>query len=153
MIKSIFHTASCCLVLISSQLLFVPTYAQIKNVPPTRNVPPTPTSTPAPSRMNRTLIVGEWSEPGKCEQTRYVYTANNRYMLMEKQGMSWKTLYKGIYTFNQGYIQIAEGSNMGATTLVVKRLTSSTLQAEIPPTAEDNNSKPELINYVKCPRP
>lgn len=43
------------------------------------------------------LLVGEWSAPGECDRSRYVFTQAGEYLWMRNLDSRWQTAYKGIY--------------------------------------------------------
>ncbi|HLO89122.1 MAG TPA: hypothetical protein VK203_29515 [Nostocaceae cyanobacterium] len=48
--------------------------------------------------FNFSLIVGEWSEKGKCNSSRYVFTKDGRYQSLFREKGRWNLFFNGNYT-------------------------------------------------------
>lgn len=107
--------------------------------------------------VDRNLLVGEWSKPGQCSKSRFIYTSDGRYMRIEKNGTNWRTIYNGIYVTSPGRtnaVVIAEGLNMGGEIIDIRELTPTTYKGEwqVPLSESISVSKPEdtSFSYVRC---
>jgi hypothetical protein len=114
--------------------------------------------------VDYSLLVGEWSEPGACNRTRYIYTLDNRYFLLKKKGGEWTTEYAGIYIpllnhqlafleeGNTGAIRILDKPGTAGFIFTVRQLTPTIYKSEL---YSDSNGESESIgekyNWVKCP--
>jgi hypothetical protein len=117
----------------------------------------TQTTLAAMTKINRNLLIGEWSEPGKCNQTRLIYTRNGQFINMEKKKGVWQTLYRGIYVTSPqqpNSIIIGDGPNMGGYLVDIHELTSRTLKGEWNDNASEgltfDNPEDAKFSYVRC---
>jgi hypothetical protein len=92
---------------------------------------PTPTlheGALAQKNIDFSLLIGEWSEQGKCNTTRYIFTQDERYQFIEKSQGKWKTLFNGIYvTKSPNVVVIGETQDTGGDSLEISKLTQTTL--------------------------
>lgn len=44
------------------------------------------------------LVVGEWSEPGKCQSDRFVFTSNGYFRVISRKADRWTTSFNSTYT-------------------------------------------------------
>ena len=102
------------------------------------------------------LLIGEWSAPGMCDEERYVYTANGRYLLLEKAAddPTWQTVYEGVYVVKPELeaVVIAEGMNMGGfifKTIKLNDTTYRSLELEDPYTSREDD-KSEISIRERC---
>lgn len=51
----------------------------------------------AQNRLNLSLIVGEWSEKGKFNSSRYVFTQDGYYQLVFREKGKWRIFFNGTY--------------------------------------------------------
>jgi hypothetical protein len=111
-----------------------------------------PNTTKASKKINPALLVGEWSQSGKCNSERFIYTSNGKYIWRKKQGRRWKNQYEGIYVFKDGIIVVADGLNMGGAQINIFSLTSKSFIGKWVATEELTFENPEdaKINYTRC---
>lgn len=114
-------------------------------------------SNAASPSVNKSLLVGEWSNPGECQKTRFIYTADGEYLWVEKNGNEWHTVYNGIYIIKPeipNAVVIAEGSNMGGDVIDIKELSPTSYKGEwnLEMSEGLNFDHPEdrAFSYVKC---
>ena len=107
--------------------------------------------------FNREFLIGEWSKPGECNKTRFIYTADGRYIWLEKNGTIWRNLYNGIYVTSPTRLNslvIAEGPNMGGEIIEIQELTRTTYKGEWKlQLSEDGNAENKqdvAFSYVRC---
>ena len=58
---------------------------------------PTTVNAQKSHNIDLSLIVGEWSEKGKCNFSRYVFTKNGKYQSFFKENGKWKLHFNGNY--------------------------------------------------------
>lgn len=111
----------------------------------------------AMTKINQSLLIGEWSQPGKCNQSRFIYTRNGQYIWMQKKNGRWDTSYRGIYVTSPqqpNSIIISDGPNMGGSVVDIRELTRRTLKGEWNANASEGLTfdKPEdaKFSYVRC---
>ncbi|OKH39595.1 hypothetical protein NIES2119_04770 [[Phormidium ambiguum] IAM M-71] len=111
----------------------------------------------AMTKINQSLLIGEWSQPGKCNQSRFIYTRNGQYISMEKKKGRWQTLYRGIYLTSPQQpdsIIIGDGPNMGGYLVDINELTRNTLKGEWNVNASEgltfDNPEDAKFSYVRC---
>ncbi|WP_193982715.1 hypothetical protein [[Phormidium] sp. LEGE 05292] len=111
----------------------------------------------AMTKFNQSLLIGEWSTPGKCNQTRFIYTRKGQYIWMQKKNGFWQTSYQGIYVTspqNPNSIIIGDGPNMGGSVVDIRELTRSTLKGEWNVNASEgltfDNPEDAKFSYVRC---
>lgn len=116
------------------------------------------------------LLIGEWSDLGDCNKTRFIFTQDNHYFWLEKQSGSWQTLYDGAYGIPGaeymsevqrsspeaiGAVVVGEGFNTGGSTLEIHELTQSTFIGEWRVDMNDElsfeNPEDALVNFERCP--
>ncbi len=114
-------------------------------------------STAASPSVNKSLLVGEWSNSGECEKSRFIYTADGEYMWVEKDGDEWHTVYNGIYLIKPeipNTVVIAEGPNMGGDVIDIKELNRTNYKGEwnLEMSEGLNFDHPEdrIFSYVRC---
>lgn len=111
----------------------------------------------AMTKINQSLLIGEWSKPGQCNQSRFIYTRNGEYIWMQKKNGRWQTSYKGIYLAspqNPNSIIIGDGPNMGGSVVDIRELTRSTLKGEWNANASEgltfDNPEDAKFSHVRC---
>ena len=83
----------------------------------------------AQNRIDISLLVGEWSEKGKCNSSRYVFTKNGRFQTLAKKTGRWKTFFNGTYTRkNSNSLSLTDKQFVD--TLVISSLTAKSLSAK-----------------------
>lgn len=109
-------------------------------------------TTKASKKINTALLVGEWSQSGKCNLERFIYTSDGKYIWRKKEARTWRNQYKGIYMFQDRKVVVADGPNMGGAEINISSLTSKSFIGEWVATEELTFENPEdaKINYVKC---
>lgn len=109
------------------------------------------------TKINQSLLIGEWSQPGKCDRSRFIYTRNGQYISMEKKKGRWQTLYRGIYVTSPqqpNSIIIGDAPNMGGYLVDINELTRNTLKGEWNVNASEgltfDNPEDAKFSYVRC---
>jgi hypothetical protein len=51
-----------------------------------------------PTNINLSLIIGVWSDKGKCSSKRYIFTKNGKYQSFFKEKGKFKLFFNGSYT-------------------------------------------------------
>jgi hypothetical protein len=78
--------------------------------------------------INFSLLVGEWSERGKCNALRYIFMRNGRYQRLERKHGEWKTVFDGIYVpRGPDEVNFGETNETGEDNLKISKLTQTTL--------------------------
>jgi len=114
------------------------------------------------AKADYSLLIGEWSEPGACNQMRYVYTADRRYMWMEKKKGSWTTNFEGIYVplnntnlETPGAVIISERANQGGNYVEIHKLNQTTYSGmwntKLSEGLSFDNPDDAFFAYVRCP--
>ncbi|MEH2108465.1 hypothetical protein [Nostoc sp.] len=108
--------------------------------------------TKASKTINSALLIGEWSQAGKCNYERFIYTSNGKYIWRKKEGRRWKNQYQGIYVFKNGILIVADGPNTGGAQINIYSLTRKSFIGTWVATEELTFENPEdaKINYTKC---
>lgn len=111
----------------------------------------------AMTKINQSLLIGEWSQPGKCNQSRFIYTRNGQYIWMQKKNGGWQSSYRGIYVTSPqqpNSIIIGDGPNMGGSVVDIHELTRSSLKGEWNANASEgltfDNPEDAKFSYVRC---
>lgn len=111
----------------------------------------------AMTKINQNLLIGEWSQPGKCDRSRFIYTRNGQYISMEKKNGRWENLYRGIYVTSPqqpNSIIIGDGPNMGGYLVDIHELTRNTLKGEWNVNASEgltfDNPEDAKFSYIRC---
>ena len=98
------------------------------------------------------LLVGEWGLSGTCDTSRYVYTADGKYTVLEKKAdNSWQTSYEGLYEVKPetDLVVIAEGEQQGGFGFSTVELTEqSYISYEVIP---GESQAGNTFEYTKCP--
>lgn len=110
------------------------------------------------TKIDFSLLTGEWSKPGQCDRDRFVYSLKNKYSWIQKKNGAWKTMYKGIYVHRpkQNSIVIGDGPNMGGAVIDIYKLTQTYYKGEWNVSASEGltieNPDDAKFSYVKCPK-
>jgi hypothetical protein len=102
------------------------------------------------------LLIGEWSESGRCGAERFIYTGNSKYIWMQKKGSIWKTSYRGIYVPKPelNSVVIADGPSMGGYVVNIYELNQTTYRGEWNTEVSDglsfDNPEDAKFTYVRC---
>ncbi|XWK88729.1 MAG: hypothetical protein U7127_01305 [Phormidium sp.] len=109
------------------------------------------------TKINQNLLIGEWSKPGQCNQSRFIYTRKGQYIWMQKKNGRWQSSYQGIYVTspqNPNSIIIGDGPNMGGSVVDIRELTRNTLKGEWNVNASEgltfDNPEDAKFSYVRC---
>ena len=96
------------------------------------------------------LLVGEWSQPGMCDTSRYVYTAEGDYTRLKKEGDGdWQTVYQGVYVVKpDNSVVIAEGTQEGGFAFNTVELTE---QNYVSQEVISGGGTQKTFSYEKCP--
>jgi hypothetical protein len=111
-------------------------------------------------------MIGEWSERGKCEASRFVFTKDGKYKWLEhKRGGEWIVHYEGVYAPDItktkgikeiGAVIIADGPSRGGYLVRFEIISSGRLKGYWDTDASDglsfDNQKDALFDYVRCGR-
>jgi hypothetical protein len=101
----------------------------------------------AQKNIDFSLLIGEWSKQGKCNTTRYIFTQDERYQLIEKSQGKWKTLFNGIYVIKSpNIVAVGETRDTGEYSVEISKLTRTSLTAIW-------NDYEEIISvsWIRCP--
>ncbi len=103
--------------------------------------------------IDLSLIVGEWSEKGKCNFSRYVFTKNEKYQSFFKENGKWKLFFNGNYSRkNNNSVTITHttpDNNTFEDLLEISSLNSKTLSGILYIAIGDD--KKEKISWRRCP--
>jgi hypothetical protein len=81
--------------------------------------------------IDLSLIVGEWSEKGKCSSNRYVFTKNGKYQEFYKERRKSKLFLHGNYTrISSNSLSIVQGNGYEAL-LEISSLNSKALLGKL----------------------
>ena len=110
------------------------------------------TTTVSAQTFDYSLLVGEWGLSGTCDTKRYVYTADGKYILLEKKtDNSWQTSYEGLYEVKPetDLVVIAEGEQQGGFVFSTVELTEQSyiFQELIPGESQAENT----FEFTRCP--
>jgi hypothetical protein len=124
----------------------------------------------AQSKINYSLLVGEWGNAQTCSKERTVFTQNGRYMWMVSENGRWKTRYSGIYfAFPQsrlarlqrespvalGAVHVGDHPNAGGNTVEIHSLTSNRYSGKWNTSWSEGlsfeNPKDAFFDFVRCP--
>ena len=103
------------------------------------------------SSIDYSFLIGEWSFPGMCDTSRYVYGEDGSYASLSKEAedSSWQTNFEGIYVIKPeaDLVVIAENHNSGGWGFKTLKLNQKTyISTEIIPGEGEGNS----FAYEKC---
>jgi len=102
----------------------------------------------AQNRFEPSLLVGEWSEAGQCNNSRHVFTSDGRYREIENQQGNWTTSFQGIYRITASdTVAIAENPNAGGIALQVSSLTQTSLSAKL---THHGYADESPVTYTRC---
>ena len=113
-------------------------------------------STPSVSAQtfDYSLLFGEWSQPGMCDEKRFIYTADGSYSVKEKvDNSNWQTTYEGIYVIKPEIdsIVISEESHQGGFLFSTLELTEWTYRSEEPISTQMGEvEQVRTFEYEKC---
>jgi hypothetical protein len=124
----------------------------------------------AQSKINYSLLFGEWGNEQTCSKERRIFTRNGRYVWMVSENGRWKTRYSGIYSpFPQsklaqlqreepialGAVYVGDHPNAGGSTMEIHSLTSNRYRGKWNTSwSEDlsfENPKDAFFDFVRCP--
>ncbi|MEM9908405.1 MAG: hypothetical protein AAF921_25615, partial [Cyanobacteria bacterium P01_D01_bin.44] len=113
------------------------------------------------------LLVGEWSAPGECDHSRYVFTQAGEYLWMRNLDSSWETAYKGIYTplspdkinefgiTSPGAIYVGDQPNAGGYTVEILALNNQQYDGfwnvQLSEGLSFENPDDAYFSYERCP--
>lgn len=98
---------------------------------------------------NFSLLVGEWSERGKCNAIRYIFKRDGRYQFLERKQGQWKTYFNGVYVPTvANMIAVSESEGTGGDGLDISKLTPTMLTGRwiIEYEYEKNST-----SWIRCP--
>ncbi|MEO1400471.1 MAG: PPC domain-containing protein [Cyanobacteria bacterium J06635_1] len=113
------------------------------------------------------LLVGEWSAPGECDRSRYVFTQDGDYLWMRNLDSSWQTAYKGIYgplspekitefgITSPGAIYVGDHPNAGSYTIEILALNEQQYDGfwnvQLSEGLSFDNPDDAYFSYERCP--
>jgi uncharacterized protein YccT (UPF0319 family) len=99
------------------------------------------------------LIVGKWSEKGKCNLSRYVFTKDGKYQSFFKENNKWKLFFNGNYTRkNNNSVTITHTTPDNTTfedVLEISSLNSKALSGTLYIAIGDDEK--EKVSWQRCP--
>ena len=101
------------------------------------------------SKIKHSLLIGQWSSPGKCNSERQIYTSNGEYFFRKRLSGKWKTTFKGIYIVKDEVIRLLLNGAMEYDDFNIKYLDTKTLKLESIPDAE-NDQDNNKFTFLKC---
>jgi hypothetical protein len=103
--------------------------------------------------IDLSLIVGEWSEKGKCNLSRYVFTTNGKYQSFFQENGKLKLLFDGNYARkNTNSVTITHttpDNNTFEDLLEISSLNTKTLSGTL--YIAIGNDEKEKILWERCP--
>lgn len=116
------------------------------------------------------LLVGEWSEPDKCSNSRTVFTQNGQYFWVQKISGTWENSYEGIYVPMErellselqagspevlNAVIVADGPNMGGAVMEVHDIAQDEFRGmwnvKWSEGLSFENPNDAFFSFVKCP--
>jgi hypothetical protein len=114
---------------------------------------PTTVNAQKSHNIDLSLIVGEWSEKGKCNFSRYVFTKNGKYQLFFKEKGKWKLYFNGNYARKNTDSVTITHTNHDNTNFEdlfeISRLNSKTLSGTLYIAIGEHET--EKISWERCP--
>jgi hypothetical protein len=114
---------------------------------------PTTVNAQKSHNIDLSLIVGEWSEKGKCNFSRYVFTKNGKYQSFFKENGKWKLHFNGNYARkNTNSVTITHttpNNNTFEDLLEISRLNSKKLSGTLYIVIGDHEV--EKFSWQRCP--
>jgi hypothetical protein len=98
--------------------------------------------------VDKSLLVGEWSEGGMCNNSRNVFTQDGQYLWLENRDGTWSPNFQGIFRIGEdNTVAVAENENTGGNALQIQSLTQSSLVGKwIDIYSGEGNS----VTYIRC---
>jgi hypothetical protein len=117
--------------------------------------------------LNYGNLIGEWSNLGKCDSTRFVFMSDGKYTWLERDATrEWKRKFEGIFIpldevklkenkiLKNGAIVIAEGKDQGGYLLQIQLMSKTRLKGFWDTERSDglsfDNPRDALFDYVPC---
>ncbi|MBD2443105.1 hypothetical protein H6G25_07810 [Dolichospermum sp. FACHB-1091] len=103
--------------------------------------------------IDLSLIVGEWSEKGKCNFSRYVFTKKGKYQSFFQENGRWKLFFDGSYARkNTNSVTITHttpDNNTFEDLLEISSLNRKTLSGTLYIVIGDDEK--EKVSWQRCP--
>ncbi len=114
---------------------------------------PTTVNAQKSQNIDLSLIVGEWSEKGKCNFSRYVFTKNGKYQSFFKENAKWKLHFNGNYarknTNSLTITHTTPDNNTFTDLFEISKLSQTKLSGTLYIVIGDHEV--EKVSWQKCP--